>query len=109
VGLVTGRRLRDLRSAGWRLVAFALLMPVLHGFIGALLGKLSGLGVGGCTVLATLAASASYIAAPAAIRIALPQASPALYLTSSLALTFPFNVTLGIPLYYAFARILHQA
>lgn len=109
VGLVTGRRLRDLKSAGWRLVAFALVMPVIHGFIGALLGKLSGLGVGGCTVLATLAASASYIAAPAAVRIALPQASPALYLTSSLALTFPFNVTLGIPLYHTFAKLLNHA
>lgn len=106
VGLVTGRRLRDLKTAGWRLVAFAIIMPVIHGFIGALLGKLSGLGVGGCTVLATLAASASYIAAPAAVRIALPQASPALYLTSSLALTFPFNVTVGIPLYHTFAKLL---
>lgn len=109
VGLVTGRRLRDLKSAGWRLVAFAVAMPVAHGMIGAALGKLSGLSMGGCTVLATLAASASYIAAPAAVRIALPQASPALYLTSSLALTFPFNVTLGIPLYHAFATFLHQA
>lgn len=107
VGLVTGRRLRDMKSAGWRLVAFALVMPVIHGFIGALLGKWCGLSVGGTTVLATLAASASYIAAPAAVRIALPQASPALYLTSSLALTFPFNVTLGIPLYHTFAKILH--
>ncbi len=109
VGLVTGRRLRDLKSAGWRLVAFAFIMPVIHGFIGAWLGKLCGLGVGGTTVLATLAASASYIAAPAAVRIALPQASPALYLTSSLALTFPFNVTLGIPLYHTFAHFLHHA
>lgn len=106
VGLVTGRRLRDMKTAGWRLVAFAIIMPVIHGFIGALLGKLSGLSVGGCTVLATLAASASYIAAPAAVRIALPQASPALYLTSSLAITFPFNVTIGIPLYHAFAKLL---
>ena len=109
VGLVTGRRLRDLKSAGWRLVAFALMMPVAHGFIGACFGKWSGLGIGGTTVLATLAASASYIAAPAAVRISLPQASPALYLTSSLALTFPFNVTLGIPLYHTFARLLHHA
>jgi uncharacterized protein len=55
-------------------------------------------------VLATLAASASYIAAPAAVRVALPQASPALYLTSSLAITFPFNIVFGIPLYHAFAK-----
>ncbi len=109
VGLVTGRRLRDLKSAGWRLVAFAIIMPIAHGFLGAFLGKLSGLGVGGSTVLATLAASASYIAAPAAVRIALPQASPALYLTSSLAITFPFNVTVGIPLYHFFAKFLIHA
>ncbi|CAN5882549.1 sodium-dependent bicarbonate transport family permease [soil metagenome] len=108
VGLVTGRRLHDLKSAGWRLVAFAILMPVLHGLLGACLGKWCGLGLGGTTVLATLAASASYIAAPAAVRIALPQASPALYLTSSLAITFPFNVVLGIPLYFGFAKYLHS-
>ena len=109
VGLVTGRRLHDLKSAGWRLVAFALIMPVLHGLLGALVGKWCGLGLGGTTVLATLAASASYIAAPAAVRIALPQASPALYLTSSLAITFPFNIVLGIPLYHAFAKFLFSA
>jgi uncharacterized protein len=106
VGLVTGRRLHDLKSAGWRLVAFALIMPVIHGMIGAVAGKYCGLSIGGATVLATLAASASYIAAPAAVRIALPQASPALYLTSSLALTFPFNIVLGIPLYHAFSQYL---
>lgn len=109
VGIITGRRLHDLKSVGWRLVAFALVMPVLHGFIGALAGKWCGLGIGGATVLATLAASASYIAAPAAIRIALPTASPALYFTSSLAMTFPFNIVLGIPIYHGFAKFLINA
>lgn len=109
VGLVTGRRFRDLKSAGWRLVAFAIAMPVLHGMLGALAGRACGLGPGGSTVLATLAASASYIAAPAAVRIALPQASPALYLTSSLAITFPFNIVLGIPLYHAFTNYLFRS
>ncbi len=109
VGLVTGRRLHDLKTAGWRLVAFALIMPVIHGLLGAVVGKWCGLSLGGSTVLATLAASASYIAAPAAVRIALPQASPALYLTSSLAITFPFNIVLGIPLYHAFAKYLFNA
>lgn len=108
VGLVTGRRLDDLKLAGWRLVAFALIMPVLHGLVGAAVGKGCGLGLGGATVLATLAASASYIAAPAAVRIALPQASQALYLTTSLAITFPFNIVLGIPLYHAFAVFLFK-
>ncbi len=104
VGLVTGRRLSDLRHAGWRLVAFGIAMPFAHGLLGVWLGHLSGMGVGGATVLGTLAASASYIAAPAAVRVALPSASPALYLTSSLAVTFPFNVVVGIPLYFSFAR-----
>lgn len=108
IGLVTGRRIGDLRAAGWKLVAFALTMPVLHGLLGAMLGKWCGLGLGGATVLATLAASASYIAAPAAVRIALPQASPALYLSSSLAITFPFNIVLGIPLYHEFAKFLFK-
>jgi uncharacterized protein len=87
-------------------VAFAIVMPLLHGMLGALVGQWCGLSLGGATVLATLAASASYIAAPAAVRIALPQASPALYLTSSLAITFPFNIVLGIPIYHEFAKIL---
>jgi hypothetical protein len=109
VGLVTGRRLHDLKAAGWKLVAFAIIMPVLHGILGAAVGKWCGLSLGGATVLATLAASASYIAAPAAVRIALPQASPALYLTSSLAITFPFNIVFGIPLYHEFAKILFKS
>jgi hypothetical protein len=104
VGLVTGRRLADLGKAGPFLLGFAVILPLLHGILGAGLGHMVGLSVGGSTLLATLAASASYIAAPAAVRIALPQASPALYLTSSLAVTFPFNVVLGIPIYFSVAR-----
>jgi hypothetical protein len=104
MGLVTGRRLGDLKTAGPFLCGFALVMPFLHGLLGAALGHAAGLGVGGATALGTLAASASYIAAPAAVRLALPAANPALYLTSALAITFPFNVVLGIPAYFAFAR-----
>lgn len=103
IGLVTGSRLGELRKAGWRLIVFGIAMPLIHGILGVALGHTSGMGVGGCTVLGTLAASASYIAAPAAVRLALPAASPAIYLTSSLALTFPFNVVIGIPVYYSFA------
>jgi hypothetical protein len=104
LGLVAGARLGDLRQAGLFLGVFAIVMPVFHGALGVWLGKLGGLGVGGATVLGTLAASASYIAAPAAVRMAIPQANPAYYLTASLAITFPFNVTVGIPLYYWFSR-----
>jgi len=71
--------------------------------LGVYLGLLVGLGVGGAAVLGAMAASASYIAAPAAVRIALPEANPSLYLTASLAVTFPFNLVLGIPLYRALA------
>jgi uncharacterized protein len=103
VGMVTGRRVGDLRRSGAFVGAFAVLMPLLHGALGVVLGGVAGLGVGGATVLGTLAASASYIAAPAAVRVALPEASPALYLAPPLAVTFPFNVVIGIPLYYALA------
>lgn len=75
-------------------------MPVISAILGIALSKLSGLSVGGATVMATLAASASYIAAPAAMRMALPNANPTLSLTASLGITFPFNISLGIPLYY---------
>jgi len=109
IGMVTGRQLRDLKTAGPFLGAFAIVMPFLHGLLGVWLGQAAGLGVGGATALGTLAASASYIAAPAAVRVALPEARPALYLTSALAITFPFNVVVGIPAYYAFAGWLFRA
>lgn len=106
MGLVAGQRLGDLRKVGPFLVAFGILLPLVHGVAGVLLGQFTGLSPGGCTLLGVLAASASYIAAPAAMRLALPEANPALYLTASLAVTFPFNITIGIPVYYGFARAL---
>ena len=106
MGLLTARRFRDLRRTGPFLVGFGIVMPVLHGLLGVLLGTWAGLSQGGATVLGVLAASASYIAAPAAVRIALPQANPSLYLTASLVITFPFNLLVGIPLLHAFARLL---
>jgi hypothetical protein len=107
MGMVTARRLGDLRQVGGFLVGFGLLMPVLHGTLAVWLGTLAGLSLGGSTVLGAMAASASYIAAPAAVRLALPQANPSYYLTAALGITFPFNITLGIPLYYSVARWLH--
>ncbi len=107
MGLITARRFRDLARVGPFLLAFGVVMPVLHGLLGIALGRLAGLSLGGATVLAVLAASASYIAAPAAVRIALPEANPSLYLTAALAVTFPFNLTLGLPLYYELARRLY--
>lgn len=104
MGLVAGRRLGELRKVGPFLLGFGLVAPVVHGCIGAWVGQLIGLSLGGTTLFAVLAASSSYIAAPAAMRLALPDANPTLYLTASLAITFPFNLTFGIPLYYAIAQ-----
>jgi hypothetical protein len=104
LGTVAGRRLGDLRRLGPFLLAFGTVMPLAHGVVGVGLGKLVGLEVGGATLLGVLAASASYIAAPAAMRASLPDANPTLYLTAALVVTFPFNVTLGIPIYYAVTR-----
>ncbi|MDP9348765.1 MAG: sodium-dependent bicarbonate transport family permease, partial [Gemmatimonadota bacterium] len=104
MGMVAARRFGDLRRVGVFLLAFGMVMPVLHGALGVSLGALAGLSVGGSTVLGVMAASASYIAAPAAVRIALPQANPGYYLTAALAITFPFNLTVGIPLYHAIAQ-----
>ena len=107
MGLVAGGRLGDLKRVGPFLLGFGILVPVVNGLIGVWLGKLTGLQLGGATLMGVLAASASYIAAPAAIRMALPEANPTLYLTSSLAVTFPFNIALGIPLYLEVARRLY--
>jgi uncharacterized protein len=106
LGVTAGRCLRDLRRAGLFLVGFSTVMPVIHGCIGVLVGDLSGLSLGGSMLLGLLAASASYIAAPAAVRIALPQANPCYYLTAAIAIAFPFNLTIGLPLYFAIARFL---
>ncbi len=104
MGLVVGGRLGDIRRAGPFLVAFGLLVPLLLGALGATVGHLVGLSLGGTALLATLAASASYIAAPTAMRIAVPEANPALSIGVVLGVTFPFNITVGIPLYLGMAR-----
>ena len=108
MGMVAGRRLEDLKKVGLFLLGFGVLVPLVNGALGVYLGKLVGLELGGATLLGVLSASASYIAAPVAIRISLPEANPTLYLTSSLAITFPFNITLGIPIYLEIARQLYS-
>lgn len=107
MGLVAASRLGDIRRSGIFLVAFGVIVPMVFATIGAVLGHTIGLSLGGTTLLAVLAASASYIAAPAAIRIALPEANPGLSIGAALGITFPFNLTLGIPLYYELARRIH--
>jgi hypothetical protein len=101
MGLVTAGRVADLKRSGIFLVSFGLLMPLLGAMIGLITALGLGLSVGGSALLATLFASASYIAAPAAVRMAVPEANPSLSIGASLGVTFPFNITLGIPLYFA--------
>ena len=103
MGIVAARRLRDLRTVGLFLIGFGIAVPIVHGLLAVWLGGHAGLSVGGSAVLGAMVSSASYIAAPAAVRIALPEANPTFYLTASLGITFPFNLTLGIPLYFAAA------
>lgn len=106
LGTVTGQRLTMLRASGLRLIIYAVSLPIGLGLVGAGLGTLAGLSVGGATVLATMAASASYIAAPAAVRAGLPEADPALSLGAALGVTFPFNLVIGIPLYAELAAMM---
>ena len=110
MGLIAGRGLRDNRAMiGPGLVAFGVIMPLLGGLAGALVGATLGLSTGGTMLFAVLAASASYIAVPAAMRVAVPDADPGIYLTLSLGITFPFNLTIGIPLYLEAARMITGA
>ena len=105
LGLVAGRGLRESRSVlRGGAVAFGILMPLAGSLLGLAAGLLVGLSPGGIALLMTLSASASYIAVPAAMRVALPEANPSIYLTLSLGVTFPFNLTIGIPLYVAISQ-----
>jgi hypothetical protein len=106
MGTLAGRRMRDVKTAGAGLIVFAIVFPIFSGILGVLFGYVSGLSMGGAAVLGVLAASASYIAAPAAVRLALPEANPGIYLAASLGITFPFNLTIGIPLIVLVAQSL---
>jgi hypothetical protein len=106
LGYLAGSSFAEIKSVGRPLVIFAVLFPILSGAIGVGAGSLIGLSVGGATMLGVLSASASYIAAPAAVSVALPQASKTIALMSSIGITFPFNLILGIPIYYRFAELL---
>ncbi|MFZ9709718.1 MAG: sodium-dependent bicarbonate transport family permease [Steroidobacteraceae bacterium] len=99
MGLIAADHLGGFRRHGLFMVSFALVIPPVFAVIGIFFGTMMGLSPGGLILLATLAASASYIAAPAAMRSAVPEANPALSLTAALALTFPFNILIGLPLY----------
>jgi uncharacterized protein len=105
MGLVAGRGLKGAKGVlSLGAVAFGILMPVIGAAFGLGVGLALGLSTGGVALMMVLAASASYIAVPAAMRVALPEANPSVYLTLSLGVTFPFNLTLGIPAYIAVAQ-----
>jgi hypothetical protein len=106
MGLVAARRIRDLRQAGMFLIGFAVLMPIANAFIGIILAKIIGMGEGNALLFAVLCASASYIAVPAAMRMTVPEANPSLYVSMALAITFPFNIIVGIPIYLQAIKLL---
>lgn len=108
MGLICSAQMGSLRRHGIFLIAFGIVMPLIGSFIGGMLGYFMGLSIGGTMLLATLAASASYIAAPAVMRLSVPESNPTLSLMTSLGVTFPFNVTLGIPIYMELAILIHS-
>lgn len=106
MGLVAARRIRDLSQTGLFLIGFAILMPIANALIGIILAKMIGMGEGNALLFAVLCASASYIAVPAAMRMTVPEANPSLYVSMALAITFPFNIIIGIPFYLQTLKLL---
>jgi uncharacterized protein len=99
MGLVAARRIKDLQKTGFFLIGFAIFIPILNAGLGIAIAKLINMPQGDALLFAVLCASASYIAVPAAMRMTVPEANPSLYVSTALAVTFPFNIIVGIPLY----------
>lgn len=99
MGLVAAKRIKDLEKTGPFLISFAILIPVVNAVVGLLIAKVIGMPPGNALLFSVLCASASYIAVPAAMRLTVPEANPSLYISTALAVTFPFNIIVGIPLY----------
>jgi uncharacterized protein len=106
MGMVAARRIKDLSKTGSFLIAFSVFMPVANAIIGIIIAKIIGISQGNALLFAVLCASASYIAVPAAMRMTVPEANPSLYVSMALALTFPFNIIVGIPLYMNIIKIM---
>lgn len=106
MGLIAAKRLGDLRRAGFFLIAFGIVAACIQGLIGVGTSYMLGLDHGDALLLTILFGSASYIAVPAAVRLALPEANPSLYIPLSLAITFPFNIIVGIPMYHALLNLI---
>jgi hypothetical protein len=108
MGMTAGRHLKEFTSVSGRMLLFGISMPMLHGFIVTGLATLAGIPIGSTFVLGAVAASASYIDAPAAVRATFPDANPSIYLTSSLGITFPFMVLAGVAIIWEMARFWHS-
>jgi uncharacterized protein len=101
MGMTSGKKIKEFIKNGWFTLAFAIIIPLINGCLVAVLSQFVTQNIGDRFIFAVLAASASYIAVPAAMKIAVPNANPGLYLPMALAVTFPFNITIGLPLYYS--------
>ncbi len=108
MGIIAGQRLDDIKKVGTFLVAFSIIMPTFNGIIGVLISTALGLSLGGAVMFGLLLASASFIAAPAVLRHAIPQAKPSLYITSALGITFPYNIIVLLPIMFMISSLVHN-
>ena len=108
MGIIAGQRLDDIKKVGVFLIAFSIIMPTFNGIVGVLVATAMGLSLGGSVMFGLLLASASFIAAPAVLRHAIPQANPSLYITSALGITFPFNIIVLLPILFMVSSIVHN-
>ena len=108
MGIIAGQRLDDIKKVGVFLLAFAILMPTFNGVIGVIVATTLGLSLGGAVMFGLLLASASFIAAPAVLRHAIPEAKPSLYITSALGVTFPYNIIVLLPIMFMVSSIVHN-
>ena len=107
MGIIAGQRLGDIKKVGVFLIAFSVIMPTFNGIVGVLVATAMGLSLGGAVMFGLLLASASFIAAPAVLRHAIPQANPSLYITSALGITFPYNIIVLLPIMFAVSTLVH--
>jgi hypothetical protein len=108
MGIIAGQRLDDIKKVGVFLIAFSIIMPTFNGIVGVLVATAIGLSLGGSVMFGLLLASASFIAAPAVLRHAIPQAKPSLYITSALGITFPYNIIVLLPIMFMVSSIVHD-
>ena len=108
MGIIAGQRLDDIKKVGIFLIAFAIIMPTFNGIVGVLVATGMGLSLGGAVMFGLLLASASFIAAPAVLRHAIPQAKPSLYITSALGITFPYNIIVLLPIMFSISTLVHD-